>query len=217
MTKQEIIQEFIEKYNLSTLFREDEIHLFKMKKYTKGENIVNANDNISSIYFILNGGVDIYSFLSTGKSIFINKLSPSEIFGDVEYFGKIPMMFDVIANSDTVILTLSYKFLKNNMSKNSDFWRFLGKNATEKLLKTNRAILLKEGLNLKNILALKLVNNDHLITFNSLNELATELNVSYRNLTRVIKFFSDLGVIEKNKKSIKTINFHEIESYVEGI
>jgi len=215
MKKHEIITKFLEEYKLTSLFREDELHLFKVREYIKGENIVNAQEEVDHIYFIINGGVDIYSFLSTGKSIFINKLYPSDIFGDVEYFGKIPMMFDVIANNNTTIMSLSFDFLKKQLNNNSDFWKFLGKNATEKLLKTNQAILLKEGLNLKNILAIQLVKNNHIINFKTLNELSTELNVSYRNLTRVIKFFTNSNIIEKSKNSIKTINFQKINEYAE--
>lgn len=213
-----IIEKFIDTYKLNNLFSKENINLFKLKKYSKGENIINAKDEVKHIYFIVSGGVDIHSFLASGRSIFINKLSPPEIFGDVEYLGETTMLFDVAANSNnTIIMSISFKAIEAHLSNNSQLWRFLGVASTRKLLKTNRAILLKEGFNLKNILALHLVKNDHLINFKSLNELSKELNVSYRNLTRIIKFFTDSGIIKKDRKSIITLDKDAIKKYSKEI
>ncbi len=213
----ELIKKFIAKYNMNKLFSEEDINYFRLSSYSKGENIINTNDEVKDIYFIISGGVDIHSFLASGRSIFINKLSPSELFGDVEYFGNIPMLFDVTANSDTKVMKISFENLEKNMGENYRLWKFLGMTSTQKLLKTNRAILLKEGFNLKNILALYLIKNNYVITFKSLNELSQELNVSYRNLTRVIKYFSDNGVIKKERKSILTLDKDIIDKHANEI
>jgi len=214
MKNNEIIEKFIYTHKLNNLFSKENIKLFKLKKYSLGEVIVNAKDDVKHIYFIVSGGVDIHSFLASGRSIFINKLSPPEIFGDVEYLGETSMLFDVTANSNnTLIMSISFKNIESYLKDNSQLWRFLGIASTQKLLTTNRAILLKEGFNLKNILALYLVKNDHLINFKSLNELSEELNVSYRNLTRVIKFFTDAEIIKKNRKSIVTLDKDAIKKY----
>ena len=212
-----IIENFINKYNLKNLFSPEDLRLFKIKKYSNGENIIGAKDSVDSLAFIISGGVDIYSFLANGRSIFINKLSPPEIFGDVEFFGNVPMLFDVVANSDTVIMIIPFKTLEKKLNTNYKLWKFLGATSTKKLLKTNRAILLKEGFSLKSILALYLIKHNNLIKFNSLNELASELNVSYRNLTRVIKYFSDKQIIKKEKKSIITLDEDLLASYTEEI
>ena len=218
MKNTQIIEKFIDTYRLDNLFSKENINLFNLKKYSKGENILNAKDEVKHIYFIVSGGVDIHSFLASGRSIFINKLSPPEIFGDVEYLGETTMLFDVAANSNnTIIMSISFKAIEANLSNNSQLWRFLGVASTRKLLKTNSAILLKEGFNLKNILALHLVENDHLINFKSLNELSKELNVSYRNLTRIIKFFTDLGIIKKDRNSIITLDKDAIKKYAKEI
>jgi len=212
-----IIENFINKYNLKNLFSPEDFKLFNIKKYSKGENIIGAKDSVDSLAFIVSGGVDIYSFLANGRNIFINKLSPPEIFGDVEFFGDVPMLFDVVANSDTTIMIIPFKTLEKNLNTNYKLWKFLGATSTKKLLKTNKAILLKEGFNLKTILALYLIRHNHHIEFNSLNELASELNVSYRNLTRVIKYFSEKNIIKKEKKSIITIDKDLLATYTKEI
>ncbi|MEI6857475.1 Crp/Fnr family transcriptional regulator [Psychrilyobacter sp.] len=218
MKNTQIIENFIDTHKLNNLFSKENVNLFKFKKYSQGENIINAKDEVKHIYFIVSGGVDIHSFLASGRSIFINKLSPPEIFGDVEYLGETSMLFDVIANSNnTLIMSISFKAIEAHLKENSQLWRFLGVASIQKLLKTNRAILLKEGFNLKNILALHLVKNDHLINFKSLNELSKELNVSYRNLTRIIKFFTDSGIIKKDRKSIITLDKDAIKRYSKEI
>lgn len=218
MKNAQIIENFFDTYKLNNLFSKENFSLFKLKKYSLGENIINAKDEVKHIYFIVSGGVDIHSFLASGRSLFINKLSPPEIFGDVEYLGETPMLFDVIANSnDTLIMKISFKAIETDLKDNSQLWRFLGVASTQKLLTTNRAILLKEGFNLKNILALHLVKNDHLINFKSLDELSKELNVSYRNLTRIIKFFTDSGIIKKNRKNIVTLDKDAIKRYSKEI
>ncbi len=213
----EIIDTFVNQYNLNHLFPKETYHLFHLQNYKKGEIIVSAQEEVTQLYFVVSGGVDIHSFLQSGRSIFINKLAPSEIFGDVEYFGQIPMLFDVISNTDSTIMSIPFKALEKSVGTNFLLWKFLGITSTKKLLKTNKAILLKESFNLKNILASYIVKNNFEIYFNSLNELAEELNVSYRNLTRVIKFFCDKNIIIKKRKSIATLSKEEIIKYSKEI
>ena len=79
MNNKQLILDFLSKNNLQDLFSNENIELFKIKNYVKDEIIIEADNPIKKLYFIISGNVEIYSFLSSGKSIFINKLSPPEI------------------------------------------------------------------------------------------------------------------------------------------
>jgi CRP-like cAMP-binding protein len=213
-----IIYDFLNKNNLSHLFSKDDINYFEIKTFFKGSNIISSQEDLDGIYFIISGGVDIHSYLLNGRSIFINKLSPPDTFGDVEYFGNIKTLFDVSSNADkTVVMKIPFNILNNQLKENHYLWKFLGETSTRKLLKTNSAILLKESFDLKTLLAIYLVKNNFTITFNSLNELSLNLNVSYRNLTRVIKYFSDKKIIKKERKSIITLDKDAINKYTNEI
>jgi DNA-binding MarR family transcriptional regulator len=75
--------------------------------------------------------------------------------------------------------------------------------------------MLSKTLPLKPFLCNFLINKGYEIKFKKLDDLASELNVSYRNLTRVIKELLDDEIIEKDRYSIKVIDKEAIEEYSE--
>ena len=75
----------------------------------------------------------------------------------------------------------------------------------KKLLNTNRAIFYKSTLKAKDIFIKYLEDNGGEITFKSLDELSGRLNISYRNLTRIIKFYISKGTIIKDRNFIKIL------------
>ena len=111
-------------------------------------------------------------------------------------------MFDVIATMETKVIIVPFRIIDKALGDNPYFWRFIAKEGNNKLLRTNRAIILKSSYDLKTVFANYLVQNGYILKFKSLVELAEHLNVSYRNLTRIIGELKEKKIIEKNKKSI---------------
>ena len=199
------IEQYINFYHLDEILSKEVHEKLLIKHYKKGEYILEAHKGANSIYFIVEGTVEVSCILDNGNQICLNILRPLEIFGDIEYINKEEVLFDVVAKSDVVVLLLPFQIARENLEENINFWRFLAIEGNKKLLNTNRAIFYKSTLKAKDIFIKYLEDNGGEITFKSLDELSSRLNISYRNLTRIIAFYVDSGTIIKERNSIKIL------------
>lgn len=196
------ISNYIKKFRLEKILPTDIWKHLSLKQYRKKEYIFNSSREVKGIYFVVKGGVEVSTYLFNGRYVFINNLDPLEIFGDVEYISKEKAIFDVLAIQPTTVIYLPFEIIDRYLMENPFFWRFIAQEGSEKLLRTNKSILLKSNYNLKTVFASYLVQNEYELQFRSLVELSQHLNVSYRNLTRVIREFKEEKLIEKKKNSI---------------
>ncbi|WP_319370196.1 Crp/Fnr family transcriptional regulator [uncultured Ilyobacter sp.] len=207
------LENYIQKFNLEEVFPPEIRRFLKIKKYAKGEIIFNAYKPVLYIYFLVEGLVEINSIMLSGNKLFINNLFPLELIGDLEYMNNQDAMFDVVAADASTAILLPFDIAKKYLEDNPKFWRLLAIECNKKLLRTNKAIILKGSYSLKTVLANYLIKNNYEITFSSLVDLAAHLNVSYRNLSRVIKTLSEEGVIKKDRKKIITLKRKELKNY----
>ncbi|MGL5657774.1 MAG: Crp/Fnr family transcriptional regulator [Cetobacterium sp.] len=199
------IEQYITSYNLDDILIKEVHEKLLIKHYKKGEYILEAHKGTNSIYFIVEGTVEVSCILDNGNQICLNILRPLEIFGDIEYINKEEVLFDVVAKSDVIVILLPFQLAKDYLEDNINFWRFLAIEGNKKLLNTNRAIFYKSTLKAKDIFIKYLEDNGGEITFKSLDELSGRLNISYRNLTRIIKFYINKGAIVKDRNFIKIL------------
>jgi len=199
------IEQYINFYNLDDILIKEVHEKLLIKHYKKGEYILEAHKGTNSIYFIVEGTVEVSCILDNGNQICLNILRPLEIFGDIEYINKEEVLFDVVAKSDVVVILLPFQLAKDCLEDNINFWRFLAIEGNKKLLSTNRAIFYKSTLKAKDIFIKYLEDNGGEIAFKSLDELSGRLNISYRNLTRIIKFYINKGTIVKDRNFIKIL------------
>lgn len=213
MNSKNNIQGFIEKYNLEEILTEEVIPHLKLRKYNKTELILSAHEPVRNIYFLVEGMVEISSMMLSGNKIFINNLYPLEIFGDVEYVNKQEPMFDVLAARNCMCIVLPFPVIKQYLETSYHFWKLLAVEGNTKLLKTNIATVLKGSYSLKTVLSNYIIKSGYTIQFNSMAELALQFNVSYRNLSRIIKELTEEGVISKERKKITTLDREKLEKY----
>ncbi|MGL5209975.1 Crp/Fnr family transcriptional regulator [Cetobacterium sp.] len=199
------IEQYITSFNLDDILIKEVHEKLLIKHYKKGEYILEAHKGTNSIYFIVEGTVEVSCILDNGNQICLNILRPLEIFGDIEYINKEEVLFDVVAKSDVIVILLPFQLAKDYLEDNINFWRFLAIEGNKKLLNTNRAIFYKSTLKAKDIFIKYLEDNGGEITFKSLDELSGRLNISYRNLTRIIKFYINKGTIVKDRNFIKIL------------
>ncbi len=211
------VQEYIEFYKLENIITEEIRDKVYLQNFYKGASLLGAHDKVKNIYFILKGKVEISYILTNGKKLFINFLYPLEIFGDIEYINRNSALFDVYATEETIVLILPIKIADRYLHDNPYFLKFICEEGNKKLLKTNKAILLRKSLPLKPFFCNYIINKNFHITFKKLDDLAEELNVSYRNLTRIIKELVLEGIIEKNRYDIKVLEKDKILKFKEEI
>lgn len=199
------IEQYINFFNLEEILIKEIHEKLLVKYYAKGEYILEAHKGSNSIYFVVEGTVEVSCILDNGNQICLNILRPLEIFGDIEYINKKEVLFDVVAKSDVVVILLPFQIAKDYLENNLNFWKFLAIEGNKKLLNTNKAIFYKSTLKAKDIFLKYIEDSGGEITFKSLDELSGRLNISYRNLTRIIKFYINTGTIVKDRNFIKIV------------
>ncbi|MGL5351207.1 MAG: Crp/Fnr family transcriptional regulator [Cetobacterium sp.] len=197
--------------NYINLFKLDEILVKEVQEklllrhYKKGEYILEAHKGTNSIYFVVEGTVEVSCILDNGNQVCLNILKPLEIFGDIEFINKQEVLFDVVAKNDVSVILLPFVVAREFLNENINFWKFLAIEGNKKLLNTNKAIFYKSTLKAKDIFLKYIQDSDGEINFKSLDELSARLNISYRNLTRIIAFYVKNKTISKDRNSIKIL------------
>ena len=106
------IEKYINFYHLDEILSKEVHEKLLIKHYKKGEYILEAHKGANSIYFIVEGTVEVSCILDNGNQICLNILRPLEIFGDIEYINKEEVLFDVVAKSDVVVLLLPFQIAR---------------------------------------------------------------------------------------------------------
>ena len=122
-------------------------------------------------------------------------------------------MFDVLAAKPSICIVLPFSVIEEHLETNYHFWKLIAVEGNTKLLRTNKATILKGTYTLKTVLANYIIKSGYSITFTSMADLALQLNVSYRNLSRVVKELTEEGVIYKERKKISTLDRERLEEY----
>ncbi len=211
------IDNYIAKSNFSKIITPEIRDKIIIKNYKSQECIFDAHSKVENIYLIIKGKVEVSYIISNGKPLYLNLLKENEIFGDIEYLGNKEAIFDVISLEESIIVLIPFDVIEKFLSKNYSFWKFLCIETNNKMLKTNKEIISNKAFNLKTYFSNYLIQTNYNIKFNSLDELAIKLNVSYRNLSRIIKKFVELKIIEKNRNEIIVLDKIELHKYIETI
>ncbi len=200
------IKYYIDKYKLGDILPPEIMTYISIKTYKKNSLILEADKTIENLYFLLEGRIEVNSILENGKHIIIDELLPFSVFGDIEYVAGIyDTLQNLISKEQTKVLSVPFSVLDSRLSNNVHFWKKMAIESADKLIRTNYSVLKRLNNKLEDIIIDLLAENNDEFTFVSLDAFSKNLNVSYRNLTRVLKKLTDDNIIIKEKNKIKLI------------
>lgn len=201
------VKYYIDKFNLSNILTPSIITDISIKTYKKNSFILEAGIPVKFLGFLVEGKIEVNSILENGNHIIIDELFTPSIFGDIEYIAKIQNTLQnlVVKENHTKILSIPFSVLDEKLCNNVYFWKKLAVESADKLIKTNYSVLKKLNNKLEDIIIDLLMENNYEYQYHSIDSFSKILNVSYRNLTRVLKKLVDDGVIIKENKKIKFI------------
>ena len=200
------IKYYIDKYKLGDILPPEIMTYISIKTYKKNSLILEADKTIENLYFLLEGKIEVNSILENGKHIIIDELFPFSVFGDIEYVAGIyDTLQNLISKEQTKVLSVPFSVLDSKLSNNVHFWKKMAIESADKLIRTNYSVLKRLNNKLEDIIVDLLIENNNEFTFLSLDAFSKTLNVSYRNLTRVLKKLTEDSIIIKEKNKIKLI------------
>lgn len=189
MSYREFIKHFPEYTFLKHLFDDNRIHF---KTWQKGEFVCHSQSPMKNLYFFTSGRGKVYRQLINGKEIIYEIYRPGMIAGDVEYIlsGQTTCSLESLDNLSACVL--SFSLIDRELS--SLLFPLLSKEVAKKLIANSVNNSIRLGYPLEERLAHYLLNQ-YDSTEISMGELALQFNTTYRHLSRVIKKFTNDGIL----------------------
>lgn len=169
----------------------------KIKHYPKDSILFYEDDTIEHFYFLLHGSVKQYSYKSNGNQIIYNQFSAPSLISILDSLKNIKFIETTELISDSIVIFIEKtKFLE--IIKEDPILSF----EIMQLLVSNIDSL--KNMIYKNIVletfertALELYENPNLLQYKMKGDVANELNMASATLSRTLKTFKDLEIINE--------------------
>ena len=223
----EIIDFYLNKYNLKDILT-DEIHReLKLFRYSPGELIIRSDDTIVNLLFFVEGKAKVYFLLANGKSLLCRFYKPIEVIGEAELFNSTQYYSNIQAITEVICIGFKVELITKSLQSNHKLLKYFCQSLGSKLTTFNLSSATNLMYPLENRLAsyfIAISNTDYYnessferIHTESMTELADLLGSSYRNLTRTIKKFENNGILRKNGKAIEILQMDKLEELAKEI
>ena len=206
---EEQLSSYIEKNNLNELFSVFHKEQLQLCRFEKGEMIYTEGEEISEMYFIVEGKVKIFVTTLDDKRLILRFKNALVPIGEIEFIHNDPAYHSVEASTDCWAIALTYKTLRENIFNNTFFLQYLLEEITYKFrAKANTVSLNLYPVEVRFASYLLSMSTDATGEFQeemrnlSLSEIAETIGTSYRHLNRVIQKMCNLQVIERRNGKI---------------
>ena len=193
--------------NILSLLNKDERRFLRVSSFEKNQTIYKEGELCDSISIISEGHIEIISYSFSGKEVVFNSLNKNQIFGNNLLFSSSPFYKgDVVSKTKSIIVSIKKndlitllssnpKFLEEYLKIQSDFGKSL--NAQIKLFSIDSA---KERFEYY-----LFMNNDE-ISYKSVTDLASKLNLKRETLSRLISKLEKENAIKRSLHHISKIS-----------
>lgn len=220
-----MIRNYLEQYQMSDVFSDALIGNMVLSTFTRGENVVQLNEPLTSFHLLVEGKLKIYTLQENGKKVLIRFYRPMSVIGDLEYVSDYPVKAVVEALETSTLISIPMDILRNHTLECPKFLRFVIANLSQKLFTWSNMSGLNLVYPLENRVASYLVSISEVsdqnrldeIRVTSLEEMADLLCSSYRHLHRILEGFETQGIISRHRSNIRILDFERLKSLSVGI
>lgn len=211
-----LIENYYNELKMSNFFSEDVKKHIKIFKFERNEYLCTEGEDMSYFTFLIEGKAKVFKTLPNGKNLLLSFYKPLQVIGDIEAVKNHEASSTIQALSDCYCLGISMEKVRNELTKDSKFLKFICESLAEKLsaISTNSSVNLLYPL--ENRLASyineasEVVNpdncKDYIDFVDNLVNLAELLGSSYRHLLRTFNGLCQKEVIEKDKFGYRVID-----------
>jgi len=180
-------------------------------RFEEGATICAQGEPAAHLYVLAKGKIKVFNTSAEGKTLVVSFKTPLELIGDIEYIQNIDIMNTVKAVSPSAMLRVSYQALREYTCDHPPLLRFLLDIVTRKFWLKSRAMSLNLIYPVEVRLASYLlsVSADEADGFSSgplhgahIADAADMIGTSYRHVNRVLRKFTDEGLIERKRDAV---------------
>lgn len=219
MSKEDLIQLYIKKHRLHSLFSQNKMPDFDLIVFEKDEILLRENYISNYLYFIVKGSVKIFTYSSQGKVVYIHKYIDSfQLLGETASLWGFTPVANVQAQTKVTCLRLSLSDYQKQLFNDPVFLRYVGKLLANRIQNSNMFLLSMMHTNLPERLANFILDNAHDQLFSlSLTETADFLGTSYRHLLRCLNAFYEAKLLKREGRKIRIIDNQQLLAVAKDI
>ncbi|GIN10673.1 cyclic nucleotide-binding protein [Shouchella clausii] len=216
----------LREYHVEEMFDREKQLPFTLQQYEQDEMILLEGMDLKTLLFLVEGKVKITSSVETGKSLLLRFVQPFSIIGDIELIRKVPVQSQVKAVNECLLIGLHVDYIKQHEMNNPKFLHTLLEHVSYKLQTCTTASRVNLLASVENKFASYLISTISPAPENvfgielktsNIKEIADLLGTTYRHLNRVIHSLSQRKIIERDKNSIRILNWVKLEEVSNGI
>lgn len=195
----------------------------EFRSYEPNESILSVGEDIDGLYFLLEGKYYVSSPEITGKELLLRYCQKPAIMGDIEIFQDCSVQSNCVAAEKCLFLFIPYTLYEQKLKYDSGFTQMLLQELAYKL----RTCTISSRVNALSSVSLRLAAylctiespsrlKEYIMT-NTLDEVASLIGTTKRHLNRVLKQWSDEGIVQRNNETIQIIDWSKIEEISEDV
>ncbi len=195
--------------NLKAMFNKSLV--FEMVNIQKGKILIEQGESPQSFYVLLSGILKVEHVIDDGRILFITYLYPYDFLGDLEFSLDCPNTHQVSVVASSELVKIKKNEYDRLFMEDLQFLRVINVSLANKLKNTTAQYVnhvykpLKDRLIAIIFQELKSTNFQKQFTVSihfPREQIAEQLGVTIRSITRVIKELKEQGMIQTNKKKI---------------
>ncbi len=192
-----LYDQYIKSRQIQRLFTGD-LPLFLLLHYAPGDLLTNPLSPSGYLQLVVDGELVLYDMPDENSTVSIQTdFHRVNILGDMELLNVSFTPLFVEAKTDVYTLALYLERHRQQLLADSTFLRYLCISMAEKL---NGAVMASNQMLLRQKVKLSLCHAEPGQCISGIGSIAESLNVSSRQLMRVLKEFCELGVLSHEKK-----------------
>ncbi|MBQ1508325.1 MAG: cyclic nucleotide-binding domain-containing protein [Erysipelotrichaceae bacterium] len=177
----------------------------------QGEKILRQEEESHRIYYLVSGRCKVTFLQPNGKSVLLNILVPGDLIGEIELLEDI-RCFSVDALEDLILISLRKDDVTALLNEDPHFLRELSRSISRKERNDIYRLLHALTYPLENRLAKFILDYAEGDRFSIRKTIISEsLCVSYRHTEKVMKDFTDQGILDKKKRIYRILNRDALE------
>lgn len=186
----------------------------KIKHYPKDSIIFYEGDRVDDFYLLIHGSIKQYTFRSNGNEMIYNQTSAPCLISEVDSLKNDVFSDTIEATSDCIVVFMDklkfYELINKNPILSLKIMDSLANNVM--MVKSN--IYKSIVLGAFERIVLEIHNNPNILQYKKKGELASDLNMASETLSRTLKLFKKLDILNDN---LEVVDDKKLQSYVSKI
>lgn len=187
----------------------------QIHQFDEGERFIEEGSEVKYLYLVLEGEAQVAPYSESGTQVFLDYILPMDVVGDMEYFSSSPYFHNVVALSKCLYLAIPVSLIKQQLSKNIHFYRFICENMAGLMKRTSSRFSRSLLFPLKNRLAKFLLDQSVKQSTKTIHidvdQAADYFAVTSRHLRRVLSELEKEDIISRSKAHIELLNTKSLE------